>query len=113
MVEVVARKKNLPAAVGHAVTTAHRPPEDPDAGQQAHPVYAQWHARISGLAAADRPGLDAEVLAHVLLAALHSEPLVALASTGQAARLAAGLRTVAAAALDAPATGRAGGPARR
>jgi len=67
-----------------------------------HPVYRFWHGHISSLITAQRPGTDAEMIAHVLLGALHSEPILAhLAAEGPQRRKAA-VRALACAVLDAP-----------
>lgn len=95
VVEVVGRNKGLLAALGHAVTTAHRPQD----GQ--HPVYQFWHGHITALLAEARSGLDADVVADLLLAGLSSELTLRLLERGESERLAASLRTLAAAVLDA------------
>jgi AcrR family transcriptional regulator len=100
VVDVVARNKGLLAALGHAVTTAHNPEEDP---RSAHPVYQFWHGHIAALISEERPDLDAELLAHTLLATLHSDPILRLLEQGEGRRLADSLRTLAAALLNAPA----------
>jgi hypothetical protein len=62
-----------------------------------------WHAHISALIAAQRPDADSDLIAHLMLGALHSEPVLGeLASSGPG-RLAAALRGLAAAVLAAPA----------
>lgn len=102
VVGVVARNKGLLAALGHAVTTAHKPEEDPGG---AHPVYQFWHGHITALISEERSGLDAELLAHILLAALQSDPVLRLLEQEGGRRLADSLRTLAAALLDAPEPG--------
>jgi AcrR family transcriptional regulator len=98
VVEVVARNKGLLAALGHAVTTASRPrPESADA----HPVHQLWHAHISALITADRPDLDADVLADVLLGAFHSDALLLLLGRGEGHRLSAALHAIVTALLGA------------
>jgi hypothetical protein len=66
-----------------------------------HPVYRFWHGHISGLIAAQRPDADAELLTHLLLGALHSEPILAQRAPDGPKRLAAAMRTLACAVLDA------------
>jgi AcrR family transcriptional regulator len=102
MVDVVTRNKGLIAALDHAMATAPKPAEDSPATQDAHPVYAAWHRHISTLIAEERPDLDAELLAHILLSALHSDPILDLLRQGDGQRLTACLHTLATAALDAP-----------
>ncbi len=66
-------------------------------------MYEFWHGHISALIAAQRPDADSDLIAHLMLGALHSEPILTeLASSGPG-RLAAALRTLAGAVLDAPA----------
>jgi AcrR family transcriptional regulator len=100
VVDVVARNKGLLAALGHAVTTTHKPAED---RHKAHPVYQFWHGHITTLIAEERPGMDAELLAHILLAALQSDPILRLLERGEGRRLADSLQTLVAALLNAPA----------
>jgi AcrR family transcriptional regulator len=104
IVGVVSRNKSLMAELAH---TAGPPPHPAgaDAGQdrRKHPVYEFWHGHISALIAAQRPDADTDLIAHLMLGALHSEPILGeLASSGPG-RLAAALRALAAAVLDAPA----------
>jgi AcrR family transcriptional regulator len=98
VIDVVARNIGLLAALDHALTTQRRP------GQTSHDadtVYRYWHAHISTLIAEDRPDLDAELLAHILLSPLHSGVIQRLLQNGESARLAASLRTVATSLLHA------------
>ncbi len=74
--------------------------------QDDHPVYRFWHGHISTLIAAQRPDVDAEMIAHVLLGALHSEPILACLAADGPARPAAAVRALARAILDAPELGR-------
>jgi hypothetical protein len=53
--------------------------------------------------AAQRPDVDADLIAHVMLGALHSEPILNQLADGPA-RLSAAMRALATAVLDAPAT---------
>ncbi|GIF16058.1 hypothetical protein [Actinoplanes teichomyceticus] len=55
--------------------------------REAHPVYRAWHGHIAGLAGRQRPDLDADMLAHVLLATLHSEPILDTLARGESERL--------------------------
>ncbi|MET8052976.1 helix-turn-helix domain-containing protein [Streptosporangium sp. NPDC005286] len=107
IVDVVGRNKGLLAALGHAATAAPRPEwkehgehrdEDGD-----HPVYRFWHGHTSALIAARRPDLDGELLAHILLGSLQSEPVLRLLERGETMRLAASLRVMASGMLAAPA----------
>ena len=70
-----------------------------------------WHGQISALIAAQRPDADSDLIAHLMLGAPHSEPILTeLASSGPD-RLAAALRMLADAVLDAPAAAVPDGPA--
>ncbi|GHJ34430.1 TetR/AcrR family transcriptional regulator [Streptomyces sp. TS71-3] len=67
-----------------------------------HPVYAFWYGHISALIAEERPDLDADVLAHVLLSTLQSEQIQFLLEEGAGARVTEALRLVAAGILASP-----------
>jgi AcrR family transcriptional regulator len=95
MVDVIGRNKGLLAALGQAVTV-ERDPADP------HPWYDFCHRHVAGLLTQLRPDLDADVLGHVLLAGLHSAPVLHLLERGDGPRLAAVLRTTVTALLDRP-----------
>lgn len=120
IVDVVGRNKGLLAALGHAATATPRPEwkeqnRHRDGGDRAdsadhapgsrdgHPVYRFWHGHTSTLIAASRPDLDGELLAHILLGSLQSEPVLRLLERGEASRLAASLRVMAAGMLASPA----------
>jgi AcrR family transcriptional regulator len=109
VIEVVARNKSLltelafsaaaePAATESAAADKGRHHDD-------HPVYRFWHGHISMLIAAQRPDVDAEMIAHVLLGALHSEPILACLAADGPVRPAAAVRALACAVLDAPGAG--------
>ncbi|MGW0807383.1 TetR/AcrR family transcriptional regulator [Nonomuraea sp. NPDC002799] len=115
IVDVVGRNKGLLAALGHAATAAPRPEwkergehrgeggdHVPDSRDD-HPVYRFWHGHTSALIAERRPDLDGELLAHILLGSLQSEPVLRLLELGEAPRLAAALHVMAAGMLAAPA----------
>jgi len=101
IVELVSRNIGLMAALDHA-TVVHRTGDEQDGP---HPLHVFWHGHIAGLLAESRPDLDAELLAHILLGGLRSDVVVRLVASGEAARLAAALRTTATALLDTPADG--------
>lgn len=103
--EVVARNKSLIAELAYAPS-----PAGDQAGERDRPpVYAFWHGHISGLIAAQRPDADADLIAHLLLGALHSDPILKELAAGGPQRLAATLRFLAGAMLDAPGSAAAGG----
>jgi AcrR family transcriptional regulator len=103
VVDLVARNKGLLAALGHAVTTTHKPEEDP---RSAHPVYQFWHGHIAALISEECPDLDAELLAHILLATLNSDPILRMLAQDEGPRFAESLRILATALLNASAAQR-------
>ncbi|CAO5227185.1 hypothetical protein [Frankia sp. AgKG'84/4] len=117
VVDLVGRNKGLVAALGAALPSVersdadtHRMGEtgpaaspgraDPDEGR---PVHDVWHAHISMLIDEERTDLDADLVAHVLLSSLHSDPILRLLEAGEGPRLAATLRALAGALIAAPA----------
>jgi AcrR family transcriptional regulator len=87
VVDVVGRNKGLLAALGQETA--------PRAHGEHHPVYDFWHGHIGTLIAAARPDLDAPLLADLLLAGLHAEPILRLLERGETARLEQGLHALA------------------
>src|SRR6266702_6581052 len=105
VIEVVGRNKSLLAEL--AFSGAAEPAATNKGGHHDdHPVYRFWHGHISTLIAAQRPDVDAEMIAHVLLGSLHSEPILACLAADGPARPAAAVRALARAVLDAPELGR-------
>ncbi|WP_066939974.1 TetR/AcrR family transcriptional regulator [Microtetraspora fusca] len=107
--ELVGRNKGLLAALGHAATASsksssskERSDDCAEGSPDDSPVYRFWHGHASGLIAERRPDLDAELLAHILLGSLQSEPVLRLLERGESARLAASLRVMAVGMLAAP-----------
>jgi AcrR family transcriptional regulator len=92
IVDVVTRNVGLLAAVDHAVTTQRTPQTD---RHDADTVYQFWHGHISALLAQQRPDLDADVLAHLLLSPVHSGLIQELIQRGESDRLARNMRTLA------------------
>jgi AcrR family transcriptional regulator len=96
VIEVVSRNKGLLAALDHAeaVVQAKIPDDDPP------PLHALWHRHISDLIHEARPDLDADLIAYLVLASLHSDPIQRLLmAEGGADRLSDGLKTIIAAVL--------------
>lgn len=87
VVDVVGRNKGLLAALGQAIS-----PKSPG---KDHPVYDTWRNHISALISAQRPDLDAPLLADLLLSGLQAEPTLRLFTGGQGARVSAALRLLA------------------
>jgi AcrR family transcriptional regulator len=111
VIEVVGRNKSLLAELAFSgVAEPAATDEGVGAGegtakgghQDDHPVYRFWHSHISTLIAAERADVDAEMIAHVLLGALHSEPILACLAADGPARPAAAVGALARAILDAP-----------
>jgi AcrR family transcriptional regulator len=85
VVDVVARNKGLLAALGHAVTAAPRSAHDRGDG---HPLHRAWHAHVQALIAAERPDLDADATADVLIGALTSDAVLRMFERGEGKRVA-------------------------
>lgn len=98
VIEMVARNKSLLAELAH--TAAAEP--DPAAEPAGKPVYSFWHGHLSALLAAGQPGLDADLTAHLILGTLHSDPVLGRLAADGPERVAAALRTMVEALLDAP-----------
>jgi hypothetical protein len=98
MVEVVSRNKSLLAELAHTGATDPTPAgqhgNGPGKPEEEHPVYWFWHGHISALISSQRPGADADTIAHILLGALHSEPVLAQLATEGPARPAAAIRAL-------------------
>jgi AcrR family transcriptional regulator len=99
MAEVVSRNKSLLAELAHSGALEPAPPQEKP--HDDHPVYWFWHGHISALIASQRPDADADTIAHILLGSLHSEPVLAQLTDEGPGRVAAALRSLAAAILDA------------
>ena len=95
VIDVVGRNKGLVAALGQVVTAQHHHGED-------HPVVVLWHGHIRDLIAQERPDLDAETLADLLLAGLTAEPVIRRMAAGHTERVTAALHTLALGILDGP-----------
>lgn len=102
IVEVVGRNKSLLAELAYSAAAEPPPDKAVARGRDGHPVYRFWHGHISALIAAQRPGADAEMIAHILLGSLHSEPVLAQLAAEGPARLSAAIRALADAVLSPP-----------
>lgn len=109
--EVVGRNKSLlaelafsaaaePATTGKSAAAGEGTAKD--SHRDDHPVYRFWHGHISTLIATQRPDVDAEMIAHILLGSLHSEPILASLAADGPARPASAVNALARAVLDAP-----------
>jgi AcrR family transcriptional regulator len=100
---VISRNKGLLATLGGEIPAAHGDADaDGACPRTSHPVYAAWHAHITALITAERPGLDASTLADILLSPLHSSVIIHDLQRGEGPRVAAAVRVLVAAVLDAP-----------
>lgn len=97
MVELVGRNKGLLAALGQEVATMPKPHDGP---ARENPTYQSWHTHISTLLREANAAVDAEVVADLLLAGLHSDPILRMLERGETARLTAALHTLAEGALN-------------
>jgi AcrR family transcriptional regulator len=100
VIEVVGRNKSLLTELAFSGASEPAAAGKNGGHRDDHPVYRFWHGHISGLIAAQRPDVDAEMIAHVLLGALHSEPILACLAADGPARPAAAVRALACAVLD-------------
>ncbi|NUP00212.1 MAG: helix-turn-helix transcriptional regulator [Nonomuraea sp.] len=95
--ELGARNGNLIAAHEHAMATSKSEP------RESNPIYVAWHRHASALIAEGRPDVDADEIAHLLLGALHMEPIASRLRAGESARLAAAFTALAEGLLGKPA----------
>jgi AcrR family transcriptional regulator len=96
LVDHASRSIGLLTAQEHATLTS----KTGAVSRHEHPVYRFWHGHVAGLIAAARPDLDADLLAHIVLGALHDPPIGRLLRDGERERVAASLRQLAASLLD-------------
>jgi AcrR family transcriptional regulator len=82
---MAARNAGLIAAHEHAMLTS----KAGGGSRLANPIYVFWHGHVSALIAESRPDVDAELIAHVLLGTLHTEPISTLLRAGESPRVAA------------------------
>lgn len=88
MIGVVSRNKSLLAELARSGALGPLPTE------RSQSVYGFWHGHVSDLIASLRPDADADMIAHVLLGALHSEPVLAQLAAEGPDRLAAVMRSL-------------------
>jgi len=96
LIELASRNVGLIAAHDHAVASKDGSP------RQTHPLYQLWHRHLAALIEEDRPDLDSETLAHVLLGCLHSDLIAFMIRSGDLGRLTAALHEVASGVLGGP-----------
>lgn len=97
VVDVVTRNAGLMVALDHATVTSRHG----DGHPHDHPIYVFWHSHVAALLAAERPDLDADAVAHVLLGCLRSESVTRVGDRNGGDRLAEALRAVAISLLPA------------
>ena len=98
VVEITTRHAAILAAYDHALTAQ----ESAAFSERVSSVYQAWHAHISGLITEARPGLDSELLAHILLESLHSDLVRRLLAQGDSQRVTATLHYLVAVLLNSP-----------
>jgi AcrR family transcriptional regulator len=119
VVEVVSRNKNLLAELASPAAAVQRASDAAADDLGNHPVYEFWHSHLTGLIAAgrpnanasltaptatERPDADASLTAHLLLGALHSEPVLSQLTDEGPERVTAALQNLALGVLNAAAT---------
>jgi AcrR family transcriptional regulator len=97
---VISRNKSLLAELAYSAATEPAISEKAAHDRNDHPVYRFWHGHVSSLIAAQRPDADAEMIAHIMLGALHSEPILAQLTAEGPERITAALHALARAVLD-------------
>jgi len=100
VIEMIARNKSLLAELAHTGTPEPAEPGPEPDRAEGKPVYSFWHGHLSALLAAERPDVDTGLTAHLILGALHSEPVLERL-TDDSADVAAALRAMVQALLDA------------
>jgi AcrR family transcriptional regulator len=92
VIDLASRNAGLLTAHEHALATR----KDTASARETNPVYLFWHSHTSALIAQARPGLDADLLAHILLGSLHTDTVARLIRDGQADRVQACMHILAA-----------------
>jgi AcrR family transcriptional regulator len=100
VIELRARNRSLmtefaASAAGEPASKSHTPD-----GRGAHPVYRFWHGHICALIAAERADADADLLAHLILGAMFSEPSLNQLTAEGPERLTSVLHTMVGAILE-------------
>lgn len=86
---------NLPLVVAYQHSMS-----GPQRARSAGETYEAWHAHVAALIRQARPGLDADLIGHVLLGSLHAAPIRGLLADGDSERVSAALRALVAALLS-------------
>ena len=100
VLDMVARNKSLLAELAHTTVAEQANPDIQPDDRGDKQIYPFWHGHLRALLASQRPDVDADLTAHLILGSLHSGPVLEwlAADTGQ---VAAALRTMVNALLDA------------
>jgi AcrR family transcriptional regulator len=96
LVDHASRSISLLTAQEHAALTSKAGAP----ARQDHPIYLFWHGHIAEQIRAARPDLDAGLLAHILLGALHGGPIGRLLREGEAGRVGQSMRQLTTALLS-------------
>lgn len=99
VIAVASRNSALISAYEYAAAG----PQRAAAAEHANDAYAWWYEHLAGLIEQARPDLDAELVGHVLLGALHAPPIRALLAEGAADRVRRTMRRLVTDLLAAPA----------
>jgi AcrR family transcriptional regulator len=102
VIDMVARNKSLLAELARTTQTVTSTETETTADSGSKPVYSFWHTHLRTLLATQRPDVDADLIAHIVLGSLHSEPVLARLTAEGPERVAAALRTMVQSLLDAP-----------
>jgi AcrR family transcriptional regulator len=112
VLDTVRRNKSLLAELSYATATQAQgkeaeSKEAAEAQNEGKPmVYELWHRHLTALLATQRPDIDAGLTAHLILGALHSEPILArLTADGSgegAAEVTAAIHGMVRSVLEAP-----------
>jgi AcrR family transcriptional regulator len=104
VIDMIARNKSLLAELARTVEieTTTETERESAADRDGKPVYSFWHGHLRALLAAQRPDVDADLTAHLVLGSLHSEPVLARLTAEGPQRVAAALRTMVGSLLGAP-----------
>jgi AcrR family transcriptional regulator len=102
VIDMVARNKSLLAELARTTEAVNSIETEsaPDSGGKS--VYSFWHAHLRTLLATQRPDVDVDLIAHLVLGSLHSEPVLARLTAEGPERVAAALRMMVRSLLDAP-----------
>jgi AcrR family transcriptional regulator len=102
VIDMIARNKSLLTELARAPETVTSTETETTADSGGKPVYSFWHTHLRTLLATQRSDVDADLIAHLVLGSLHSEPVLARLTSGGPERIAAALRTMVQSLLDAP-----------